>query len=44
MERRKLLDTHVFNGLQEIAKPIVTNIAVPWILEIFVSSHYFIHT
>ena len=29
MERRKLLDVHVFDGQQEIAKPIVTNIVVP---------------
>ena len=26
MEGRKLLDAHVFNGQQETAKPIVTNI------------------
>ena len=26
MESRELLDAHVFNGRQEIAKPIVTNI------------------
>ena len=34
MECRKLLDAHVFNGWQEIAKPIVTNIVVPWIFAI----------
>ena len=44
MEGRKLLDAHVFNGRQEIAKPVVTNIAVLWISEIFVSFHSFIHT
>ena len=33
MEGRKLLDAHVFNGWQEIANPIFTN--VPWIFEIF---------
>ena len=37
MEGRKLLDAHIFNGRQEIAKPIVTNIVVPWIFEIFIS-------
>ena len=44
MEGRKFLDAHVFNGRQEIAKPIIKNIAVPWIFEIFVSFHYFVHT
>ena len=44
MEGRKLLDAHVFNGWHENTKPIVTNIIVPWIFEIFVSFHYFIHT
>ena len=36
--------TDVFNGPHEIAKPIVTNIAVPRIFETFVSIHYFIYT
>ena len=40
MEGRKLLDAHIFNGRQEIAKPIVTNIVVPWIFEIFISILY----
>ena len=31
MEGRKLLDAHVFNGRQEIAKPIVTNTWLFWI-------------
>ena len=31
VEGRKLLDAHVFDGHQEIAKPIVSNIVVPWI-------------
>ena len=44
MEGRKLLDAHVYNGWHENTKPIVTNIIVPWIFEIFVSFHYFIHT
>ena len=44
MKGGKLLDAHTFNGHQEIAKPIVKNIVVPWIFEIFVSLHYFIHT
>ena len=44
MEGRKLLDTRVFNGRQEIAKPIITNIVVPWVFEIFVSFPYFTHT
>ena len=44
MEGRKLLDTDVFNGRQEIAKPIITNIVDPWVFEIFVSFPYFIHT
>ena len=44
MEGRKFLDAYVFGGRQEIDKPIVTNIVVPWIFEIFVSFHYFIHT
>ena len=45
-EGRKLLDTIVFDGRQEIAKPIVTKIVhgVPWIFEIFVPFHTFIHT
>ena len=29
MEGRKLLDVNVFDGRQETAKPIVTNIVVP---------------
>ena len=44
MEGRKLLDAHVFNRRQETAKPIVTNIVVTWIFEIFVSFHYFVHS
>ena len=44
MEDRKLLDAHIFNEQQEIVKPTFTNIFVPWIFEIFVSFHYFIHT
>ena len=44
MEGGRLLDVPIFNGRQEIAKPVVTNIVVLWILEIFVSFHYFIHT
>ena len=44
MESMKLLDANVINGLQEIAKPIVANFVFPWIFEIFVSFHYFIHT
>ena len=43
MKGRKLLDAHVFNGRQEIAKLIVTNIVVPWIFEIFVTISLF-HT
>ena len=43
MEGQKLLDAHVFNGRQEIAKLIVTNIVVPWIFEIFVTFSLF-HT
>ena len=34
MKGRKLLDAHVFNGWQEIANLIFTNV-VPWIFEIF---------
>ena len=37
IEGRKLLDAYVLDGRQEIAKPIFTNIVVPWIFEIFVS-------
>ena len=44
MEGRKLLDAHLFNRWQAIAKPIVTNIVVLWVFNIFVSLHYFIHT
>ena len=44
MEGRKLLDANAFDGRQEIAKLIVTNIVVPWIFEVFVSFHSFIHT
>ena len=44
MEGRKLLDAHVINGRQEIAKPIVTSTVAPWIFEIFVSLDYFVHT
>ena len=44
MEGRKLLDAHVFNGRQQIAKDIVTNFVVSWILEFFVSLNSFIHT
>ena len=29
-----MLDAHVFDGLQEIAKPIVANIVVSWNFEI----------
>ena len=43
MEERKLLDDYVFNGRQEIVKPIVANFVFPWIFEIFVSFHSFIH-
>ena len=43
MEGRKLLVAYVFNGWQETAKTIAANIIVPWIFEIFVSFHYFIH-
>ena len=39
MEGKKLLDAHVFNWRQEIAKPVVTNI-VSWIFEIFISFIY----
>ena len=35
MEGKRLLDANVLDGRQEIAKPIFTNIAVPWIFEIF---------
>ena len=44
MQGKGLLDAYVFNGRQEIAKPIVRNIVVPWLFEIFVSLHYVIHT
>ena len=44
MEGRKLLDAHVFNGRQQIAKDIVTNFVVSWIFEFFVSLNSFIHT
>ena len=44
MEGRKLLDANVFHGRQETDSPIVTNIAVPWVFEIFVSFHSFMHT
>ena len=37
MQGRKLLDPHVVNGRQEIAKPFLTNIVVRGFLEIFVS-------
>ena len=40
----KLLDAHVFNGRQEIAKPIVTNFVFQWLFEIAVSFCSFIHT
>ena len=43
MENGKLLDVHVFNAWQEIAKSNVTNTVVSRIFEIFVSFHYFIH-
>ena len=42
MEGRRLLDANVLDGWQEIAKPIFTNIAAPWIFEIFFSFHSFI--
>ena len=44
MEGRKLLDANVLDGPQEITKPIVTNIIVPSIFEIFHSFHSFIPT
>ena len=44
MESRELLDAHVFNGRQEIAKPIVTNIVFYGFFRFFVSLHNFIHT
>ena len=44
MEVRKLLDANVFDGRLETAKPIVTNIVVSWIFEIFVSFCSFIDT
>ena len=44
IEGRKLPDAHVFNGRQENAKPIVTNIAVQWIIKFLISFHYFINT
>ena len=44
MESSKVLDANVVDGRQENAKPIVTNIVVPWIFEIFVSFHSFIQT
>ena len=44
MEGRKLLDANVLDGRQEIAKPIVTNIIVPSIFEIFHSFDSFIPT
>ena len=37
MQGRKLLDPHVVNGRQEIAKHFLTNIVVRGFLEIFVS-------
>ena len=44
MEGRKLLDTNAFDGRQEIAKLIVTNIVAPWIFEVFVSFDSSTHT
>ena len=44
MEGRKLLDVNVFDGQQENAKHIVTNIVVPRIFGIFISFHSFILT
>ena len=44
MESRKLLDANVFDGQQENAKHIVTNIVVPRIFGIFISFHSFILT
>ena len=44
IEGRKFLDAHVFNGLQEIAKSIITYVLFPWIFEVFVSFHSYIHT
>ena len=44
IEGRKLRDAHVFNGRQEIAKPIVTNFVFLWIFEIVVSFQSFIYT
>ena len=40
MKGSKLLDANIF----EIVKPIVTNIVVAWIFEIFISFYSFIHT
>ena len=42
MKGRKLLDAYIFNGRQETSKPIVINIVVPWIFQIFFL--YFVHT
>ena len=43
MEGKILLDANVLARQQEIAKPFITNIVVPWVFQIFVPFHSFIH-